>query len=175
MMRSSMVDFEDAGGDEEDSRSSGEAPMFSVERDEMASEMTSQAPAEKVYGLGWFTVNHPTSAKQTTVARGGVTNCGVCAYNPTSGTLNSLPPELFKGLAPHTRITLTLQEGDAGFTFEWDPTQTAQRVEFPRGMTPSPEANWVYLLIPGNDYAIPVPIVREGSAALKQTMSRMAS
>jgi hypothetical protein len=174
-MRSSMVEFGSAEGDEEDSRSSGEAPMFSVERDEMASEMTSQAPAQKVYGLGWFNVDQPASAKQAPVASGGVTNCGVCAYDQTSGTLNSLPPELFNGLAPRTRITLTLQVGEPGFTFEWDTSESAQRVEFPLGMTPSLEAKWVYLLIPGNDYAIPVPIIREGSTALKQSMSRMAS
>ncbi len=135
----------------------------------------SSAFPEKVYGLGWFAVDQPSS-QPAPAPSGGVANCGVCRYNRTTGTLFSLPPELFKGLEPGTKLTLTLGDGEPGVTFEWNPSDTvAQRVQFPRGMEPSPDAKWVYLVIPGHDYSIPVPIVRRESPPLKRSMSAASS
>ncbi len=126
---------------------------------------TSSAFPEKVYGLGWFAVDPPSAQ------RGGVPNCGVCISRRTIGTLYSLPPELFKGLAPRTKLTLTLGDGEPGVTFEWDPSDTiAQRVQLPLGMALSPDARWVYLVIPGHDYSIPVPIVRRESQPQQWSM-----
>ncbi len=85
-------------------------------------------------------------------------------------------PRLFKGLDPRTKLTLTLEAGEPGVTFEWNPSDTvAQRVQFPRGMEPSPDAKWVYLVIPGHDYSIPVPIVRRESPPLKRSVSAAGS
>lgn len=169
MKRSIMVGYGAAGETvrDEDTLRSTDAALLGVDDDET----TSSAFPEKVYGLGWFTVDQPSS-QPAPAPSGGVANCGVCRYNRASGTLFSLPPELFKGLDPRTKLTLTLEAGKPGVTFEWNPSDTvAQRVQFPRGMEPSPDARWVYLVIPGHDYSIPVPIVRPETPPRKWSMS----
>ena len=170
MKRSILVGYEVAGQDE-DHLLSTDAQELGASGDEEAL----NAPLEKVYGLGWFKVDH-ASSQPAPAPSGGVPNCGVCSYNRTSGTLYSLPPELFKDLAPQTKLTLTLGEGDPGVTFEWNPSETRSlEVQFPREMSPSPLAKWVYLVIPGHDYAIPVPIVREENTTLRRSMNRAPS
>lgn len=127
---------------------------------------------EKVFGLGWFEVDQP-SFPQSSKGKGGVPNCGVCmTTNQTSGTLHSLPRELFEGLAPGTKLTLALGEGEPRVTFEWNPDDSAsQRVQLPQGWSPSPLAKCVYLVIPGHDFSIPVPILRREAPPLRRPMS----